>query len=70
MKYKTQKQRVLEYLKRHTYITAIDGFTKFNPPITQIHTVIHELRVDGHDVECVMKQNKNTKTRFGKWTLK
>ena len=70
MKNKTQKERVLAYMKKHKYITAIDGFTKFNPPITQIHTIINHLREDGINIDCVIKTNKNTKTRFGKWTLK
>ena len=69
MKQLTQKQRVLRYLSSHKYITALDGFTKFNPPITQIHTVIHNLREEGHDIECVMTKNKNTKTTYAKWTL-
>ena len=69
MKNKTQKERVIDYLKKKKYITALDGFNKFNPPITQIHTVIHNLRNDGYEIECKMTKNKNTGTYFAKWTL-
>lgn len=66
----TQKQKVLKYLESHKRgITAIDGFTKFNPPITQIHTIISKLREDGYDIQCNMSKNKNTGSRFARWTL-
>ena len=69
MKKKTQTERVLAFLKKHKYITALDGFTKMSPPITQIHTVVHRLRVQGHVIDSEIFENKKTGTKFSRWKL-
>lgn len=67
---KTQKERVVEYLQSHKRgVTALDGFTKFNPPITQMHTIVHHLRADGFKINCKNVTNKNTGARFARWTI-
>ena len=53
---KTQKQRVLDHMRTYGYVTALDGFMSFNPPITQVHTVIHEL-------------SKDTGSRYARWSV-
>lgn len=67
MKKLTQKERTLNYLKNHKYVTAFDGFNKLN--ITQMHTVIHQLREDGYDIDTKEVKNKNTGTYFARWSL-
>lgn len=70
MKKESQKERVLKYLVSHKKgISAIDGFTKFARPITQMHTIICKLREDGHKIETVMMKNKNTGTYYSMWKL-
>ena len=67
MKRLTQKEKTLKYLQNHKYVTAFDGFNKLG--ITQMHTVIHDLRAEGYDINTKMFMNKNTGTRFAKWSL-
>lgn len=69
MKKKTQSERVLDYLRTHKYVTAIDGFTKFQPCITQIHTVVYRLRSDGYDIKSNIVKNKKTGERYSRWSL-
>lgn len=64
----TQKERTLKYLQTHAYVTAYDGFEKLG--ITQMHTVIHNLREDGYDIRKTMIKNKNTGTYYARWSLK
>ena len=68
MKKLSQKERVLNYMKSHKRgITAFDGFNKLG--ITQVHTVIHELRKDGFEIKTNMTKNAKTGTRFSRWTI-
>lgn len=69
MKKKTQQERVLEYLHNHKYVTALDGYTKFHPAITQIHTVTYQLRNNGYNIVTTMHTNKKTGERFARWSL-
>lgn len=65
----TQKERVLKHFRTRKYLTALDGYTKFKPAITQIHTIIHHLRNDGYDIETTFVTNKKTGERYARWSL-
>lgn len=67
MKKISQKEKTLKYLQKHKFVTAFDGFNKLG--ITQMHTVIHDLRADGHKIKKQMVKNKNTGTYFARWSL-
>lgn len=62
-----QEERTLKYLQTHKFVTAYDGFNKLG--ITQMHTVIHRLRENGHKIKKQMVKNKNTGTYFARWSL-
>ena len=67
----TQKDKILQYLKRRKYITPFEAFTELR--ITKLATRISEMRKDGMEfrIEMVTKRNKyNTRTvRYAKYSL-
>lgn len=54
----TQKEKVLDYLKRNGTITKYDGFNHLG--ITKVDTIISYLRKDGYQItgETVRYKNK------------
>lgn len=54
----TQKEKVLDFLKRNGTITKYDGFNYLG--ITKVDTIISYLRKDGHPIkgETVRYKNK------------
>lgn len=65
----TQEQRVLNYIREHGSITALQAFSDLK--ITQLGTRIFNLRAQGHDIETVDESYRsNGKTiRWAKYIL-
>jgi predicted methyltransferase len=62
----TQKQEVLNYMRRHGSITPIQAFKHLG--ITKLATVVSDLRLkDGVEIE---KETVKVKTRYGKTLIK
>ena len=62
---KTQKEEILQYLKKHKTITSWDAIEMFH--VTRLAAVIFLLKQDGHEIftEIVTKDNK----KFAKYRL-
>ena len=56
----TQCQRIIDYIKKFGSITTIEAFTDLG--ITRLASRIHDLTVDGYDIE---RQTESGKNRFG-----
>jgi hypothetical protein len=47
---KTQKQKVLDYLRSHSYITSLVAFGVFK--ITRLSAVIYDLKAAGYKIDA------------------
>ena len=66
----TQKQEILEYIRKHGSITPMDAFPL---GITKLATRVSEMRSAGieFDIEIIKDKNKNGKPiRYAKYRLK
>jgi len=61
MKEKSQKEKILEYLKKHGSITTMQAINYFH--CTRISARIAELRADGWNIETEC-ESKNKKQRW------
>lgn len=61
----TAGHKVIEYMLNNGYITAMDGFKL---KVTQVHTVICQLRKKGVPILCELVQGESKKL-YGKWSL-
>ena len=71
MKCMTQKEQILEYLKRFKTITPMEAFADLG--ITKLATRVSEMRKEGieFNIETVKKENRFGKpVRFAKYSLK
>lgn len=57
----TQKEMVIEYIKKYGFITPMDAF--YDLGITKLATRISELKKDGFSFVEIWRKDKN---RFGK----
>lgn len=53
--YETQKETVLEYMKKHREMTSIQAIKKYG--ITRLAAHINRLRNDGYKIDTVRVQN-------------
>tara|TARA_R100000234_G_C4928188_1_gene147250 strand:+ start:337 stop:588 length:252 start_codon:yes stop_codon:yes gene_type:complete len=56
----TQKEIILDYLKKNKSITSWQAIQDFH--ITRVADVILRLRADGHNIETKMVIHKNSRT--------
>ena len=67
---KSQKQEILEYIKKHGSISSWEAYSKLG--ITQLGARLNQLRKDGYlfETEWVHKKNRNgKKTSYKKYKL-
>lgn len=67
---KSQKQKILEYIKKHGSISSWEAYSKLG--ITQLGARLDQLRKDGYlfETEWVHKKNRNgKKTSYKKYKL-
>ena len=67
---KSQKQEILEYIKKHGSISSWEAYSKLG--ITQLGARLDQLRKDGYlfETEWVHKKNRNgKKTSYKKYKL-
>lgn len=67
---KSQKEEILDYIKKHGSITSYEAYQKLG--ITQLGARLDQLRKDGYlfETEWVHKKNrKGQKTSFKKYKL-
>ena len=55
---KTQKEIVIEYLKKNKHINPVEGFNMY---VLRLSAVIYELKADGWNIETKFLFNKTTK---------
>lgn len=60
--YESQKDTVLDYLKKHYIINSFECFMKLQ--ITDLQHAIYELRKEGYNITDQWVQKKNNKGRF------
>lgn len=67
----TQKDRILDYLKRFGSITPMDAFNDLG--ITKLATRVSEMRDDGIEFKIIIEHGKNrfgTPTHYARYELK
>ena len=62
-----QTEKIILYLKRHNYITALEAVECLG--ILQFHTRMSELKNEGYIFGSESCFNKKTKARFNKYNL-
>jgi len=64
---KTQKEEILQYLKKHKTITSWDAIQMFH--VTRLASVIFLLKQEGHEIFTQMV-NENNKSFAKYWLIK
>ena len=64
---KNQKERVLEYLKKHKTITTFESFDKLY--ICDLQRAIYLLRNEGYTITDVWKNNEKSNKKYKEYRL-
>lgn len=67
---RTQKERLLDYLKTGADISRLEGWDRLG--IIELPARVSELRQEGHEIQTVMEEVTNRygeKVRVARWNL-